>query len=210
MAAAGAPKNRAVFRSLDRMTPMNEAIRSREGLVCIDRRCAPPQVTATLRHRNLSIRAPCSERSKQGLDVKLDVVRRRFAKIDDQWGEVEDLRRRELSYERSGSSFCIFFPAGKADLLASLRQRAPRSHVQTVSSPSQEGPGCLAPIITWKCCSLLMRVRQGDRGEYTERCPNPQRGHVGVELWSRFALSRMRFKRSSCDCSRLNSDSSRS
>jgi hypothetical protein len=71
--------------------------------------------------------------------VRLDVVRRQFAKIDDQWGEVEDLRRRGLPFERSWSSFCIFFPAGKGDLLASLRQRTPRSHVQTVSSPSQEG-----------------------------------------------------------------------
>jgi hypothetical protein len=35
------------------------------------------------------------------------------------------------------------FPTAKADLLASLRQRAPRSDIQIVSSPSHEGTWAL-------------------------------------------------------------------
>lgn len=50
--------------------------------------------------------------------MKLEIVRRDFAKIDDKWFELEDLNKRGLTADRAWSSFRAFFRAGEPEILA--------------------------------------------------------------------------------------------
>ncbi len=68
-------------------------------------------------------------------DVKFDIVRRQFAKVDDKWLEMEDLRQRGLTVERIWSSFCVLIPAEEPDVLASkLRAQPPHPQIDIVPS----------------------------------------------------------------------------
>ncbi len=51
--------------------------------------------------------------------MKLDIVRRDFAKIGDAYFETEDLRSRGTSFDRKWSAFCVFVP-GDPDALKPL------------------------------------------------------------------------------------------
>jgi hypothetical protein len=68
--------------------------------------------------------------------VKLDITRRQFAKFDDKWIEIEDLRHRGLTAERTWSSFCVLIRTEQPGALATrLRTQTPHSHVDMVPSP---------------------------------------------------------------------------
>ena len=72
--------------------------------------------------------------------VKFDIVRRRFAKVDDKWIEIDDLRHRGLTAERTWSSFCVLIRTEQPDALATrLRTQTPHSHVDMVPSPTAGG-----------------------------------------------------------------------
>lgn len=72
--------------------------------------------------------------------LKLNIVRRQFAKVDDKWIEIEDLRQRDLTAERTWSSFCLFIPTEQPDAVATtLRIQTTPRHVDIV--PSLSGGG---------------------------------------------------------------------
>jgi hypothetical protein len=68
--------------------------------------------------------------------VKPDIIRRQFAKLDDKWIEIEDLRRRGLTAERTWSSFCVLIRTEQPGALATrLRTQTPHSHVDMCHLP---------------------------------------------------------------------------
>jgi hypothetical protein len=72
--------------------------------------------------------------------VKFDIVRRQFAKVDDKWIEIEDLRESGLTAERTWSSFCALIGTDQPDALATkLRAQVSQSHVDLVPSPAAGG-----------------------------------------------------------------------
>lgn len=72
--------------------------------------------------------------------VKFDIVRRQFAKVDDKWIEIEDMRQRGLSADRTWSSFCVLIQAEQPDALATrLRAQAPHQQLDIVPSPTAGG-----------------------------------------------------------------------
>jgi hypothetical protein len=75
-----------------------------------------------------------------GGNVKLEIVRRHFAKIDDKWFELEDLNKRGLTADRAWSSFCAFFRAGDPEVLAAnMRKHVTPPHIDIVVSPTDSG-----------------------------------------------------------------------
>lgn len=65
--------------------------------------------------------------------MKFDIVRRQFAKIDDKWAELEDLKQRGVAPERTWSSFCIFVPAEQPDTLTTtLQSQVSARHIDIV------------------------------------------------------------------------------
>ncbi len=72
--------------------------------------------------------------------MKFDIVRRQFAKIDDKWIEIEDMRHRGLTAERTWSSFCVLLRTDQPDALATtLRAQCSQSHIDIVPSPAAGG-----------------------------------------------------------------------
>jgi hypothetical protein len=72
--------------------------------------------------------------------VKPDIIRRQFAKLDDKWIEIEDLRHRGLTAERTWSSFCVLIRTEQPGALATrLRTQTPHSDVDMVPSPIAGG-----------------------------------------------------------------------
>jgi hypothetical protein len=72
--------------------------------------------------------------------AKFGIVRRKFAKVDDKWIEIEDLRHRGLTAERTWSSFCVLIRTEQPDALATrLWTQASHSHVDIVPSPTAGG-----------------------------------------------------------------------
>lgn len=72
--------------------------------------------------------------------MKQEIVRRRFAKIDDKWVELEDLNKRGLTAERAWSSFCAFFRADDPEALAAnMRKHVTQPHIDIVVSPTDSG-----------------------------------------------------------------------
>lgn len=72
--------------------------------------------------------------------VKLEIVKRQFAKVDETWCEIEDLRNRGLAVDRSWSSFCVLIPGDDLDALAaSLRNRFSAQQIDVVPSTAAKG-----------------------------------------------------------------------
>lgn len=72
--------------------------------------------------------------------MKLEIVRRHFAKIDDKWVELEDLNKRGLTAERAWSSFCAFFRTDAPEALAAnMRKHVTPPHIDIVVSPTDKG-----------------------------------------------------------------------
>lgn len=67
------------------------------------------------------------------------IVRRHFAKVDDKWCEVEDLQTRGVTFDRTWSSFCVFFASSEEGRLKELCARTTRARVDVVSCPSLGG-----------------------------------------------------------------------
>lgn len=88
--------------------------------------------------------------------MKLDIVRRQFAKINNKWIEIEDLRRQSLAVERTWSSFCVLIPTDKTEAFtATLRTQVPQSHVDLVPSPAAGGTWLMGPY--YQLQDLLVR-----------------------------------------------------
>ncbi len=65
-----------------------------------------------------------------------EIVRRHFAKVNDKWGEVEDLQTRGVAFDRARSSFCVLFASSEEERLKELYARTARTRVDVVSCPS--------------------------------------------------------------------------
>jgi hypothetical protein len=75
-----------------------------------------------------------------GGDVKLDIVRRQFAKVEGGWLDLEDMHKRGLTGERSWSSFCAFFGAEDPEALATnMREQVSPPHIDIVASQTAGG-----------------------------------------------------------------------
>jgi hypothetical protein len=72
--------------------------------------------------------------------VKHNIVRRQFAKVDDKWIEITDLRQRDLTADRTWSSFRLFIPTEQPDAAAATLSveslEADRQHFFSVNNSS--------------------------------------------------------------------------
>ncbi|MFC5068888.1 hypothetical protein [Flaviflagellibacter deserti] len=70
--------------------------------------------------------------------MKLDIVRRDFAKIGEAWFEVEDLRGQGKTFDRKWSAFCALVP-GDPNALAPLLKGQLAAHRDVDVVPSSTG-----------------------------------------------------------------------
>lgn len=79
-------------------------------------------------------------RAQAGGNLNQEIIRRHFAKVDDQWVELEDLNKRGLTAERAWSSFCAFFRADVPEALAAnMRKHVTPPHIDIVVSTTDGG-----------------------------------------------------------------------
>lgn len=96
-------------------------------------------------------------------DVKLQIVRRHFAKIGDKWAELEDLRKRGLAVERTWSSFCAFFRADDPEALAAnMRKHVTPPHIDIVVSPTDKGVWVMGAHYYLESALLRLAMLPGD------------------------------------------------
>jgi hypothetical protein len=67
------------------------------------------------------------------------IVRRHFAKVSDKWAETEDLRHRGIAFDRTWSSFCVFFGSSEAARLKQLCEQNKKVNVDVIPCLSSDG-----------------------------------------------------------------------
>ncbi len=86
--------------------------------------------------------------------MKFDIFRRQFAKVDEKWIEIDDIRQRGLSADRTWSSFCVQIRTKEPDALAT-KLRAQGHHQQFDIVPSLAAGGIWVMGAHYRLESLL-------------------------------------------------------
>jgi hypothetical protein len=70
-------------------------------------------------------------------EVRFAIVRRQFAKFNDSWAQLDDMRQRGLDVEQNWPSFCALVHGDRPDELATaLRKQVVVPHIGIVPSPA--------------------------------------------------------------------------